>query len=252
MISYNVRGKIIDTCRLFVFYGNLVNRTIASNCAGVVYATHGIYVWLKSEQTRKRNKEKHIMAKNENDLRVLRTRKAILNSFRELAIGRDLKDISIKEITDRAGINRKTFYLHYHSIEDLLVGLQQQFSEEIIAVMGSVMKTKDGKEAFRKTLLYLAGDPEWNYLVCSRYDYGQIWDIVNSRPWNYDDFIPNKYYKEFLITYLINSIRILFCQWYQDGMVIPSEIMAELGTQIAFSGITDLDAYIDKNGMAAG
>ena len=100
--------------------------------------------------------------------------------------------------------------------------------------------------------LCLAGDPDWNYLVCSRYDYGQIWDVVNSRPWNYDDFIPNRYYKEFLITYLINSLRNLFCQWYQDGMVIPPEMMAELGTQIAFSGIESLDAYIEENAMAAG
>ena len=54
------------------------------------------------------------------DLRVIRTRKAIREAFCSMIMEMDYSDITIKELTRRAMINRNTFYLHYSSIEALL------------------------------------------------------------------------------------------------------------------------------------
>lgn len=47
------------------------------------------------------------------DLRVLKTRNAIKNTFKEMVMEKDASDIQIKELAERALIHRKTFYLHY-------------------------------------------------------------------------------------------------------------------------------------------
>ncbi len=54
------------------------------------------------------------------DPRVLRTRKLIMDAFIELSEKKEFKDITIKDITTEAMINRATFYYHFEDIYDLL------------------------------------------------------------------------------------------------------------------------------------
>jgi len=60
------------------------------------------------------------MTETKTDLRVLRTRKLIMDSFIELSGKKEFKDITIKDITTEAMINRATFYYHFEDIYDLL------------------------------------------------------------------------------------------------------------------------------------
>lgn len=50
---------------------------------------------------------------NQNDLRVIKTRKNIENVFLSLLMEKDFHKITIQDILDRALINRSTFYKHY-------------------------------------------------------------------------------------------------------------------------------------------
>ncbi|WP_156319834.1 TetR/AcrR family transcriptional regulator [Bacillus sp. FJAT-18017] len=54
------------------------------------------------------------------DPRILRTRKLIMDSFIELSGKKDFKDITIKDLTTEAMINRATFYYHFEDKYDLL------------------------------------------------------------------------------------------------------------------------------------
>lgn len=54
------------------------------------------------------------------DPRVLRTRKLIMDSFIELSSKKEFRDITIKDITTEAMINRATFYYHFEDIYHLL------------------------------------------------------------------------------------------------------------------------------------
>lgn len=60
------------------------------------------------------------MTNSTTDLRVLRTRKLIMDSFIELSGKKEFKDITVKDITTKAMINRATFYYHFEDIYDLL------------------------------------------------------------------------------------------------------------------------------------
>lgn len=53
------------------------------------------------------------------DRRIAKTKKAIYRAFAELLSQKNINDITIKDIADKADINRKTFYNYYNGIYDL-------------------------------------------------------------------------------------------------------------------------------------
>jgi AcrR family transcriptional regulator len=69
------------------------------------------------------------------DRRIVRTREAIRDALISLMEEKGFEAISIKDIADRANINRGTFYLHYHDKFDLL----EQTENEIIENMKSIL-----------------------------------------------------------------------------------------------------------------
>ena len=60
------------------------------------------------------------------DLRVTKTKKAIMETFKKMLLELDYNSINVKNLCDRALINRRTFYLHYNSLDDLLYELQEK------------------------------------------------------------------------------------------------------------------------------
>ncbi|GAB6930749.1 TetR/AcrR family transcriptional regulator C-terminal domain-containing protein [Paenibacillus sp. JCM 10914] len=54
------------------------------------------------------------------DRRIVRTRQIITNAYLELLKEKKNEDIIIKDITERANVNRSTFYSHYKDKYDLL------------------------------------------------------------------------------------------------------------------------------------
>lgn len=75
------------------------------------------------------------------DRRVRRTQKLLKESLVQLMSEKAFKDITIKDITERADLNRGTFYLHYSDTYDLLTamenGVLEDFQEMITAYMPS-------------------------------------------------------------------------------------------------------------------
>ncbi|WP_439957457.1 TetR/AcrR family transcriptional regulator [Oceanobacillus oncorhynchi] len=60
------------------------------------------------------------MAEEKTDLRILRTRRLIMDAFIALSEKKEFNDIRITDITEAAMINRATFYYHYEDKYDLL------------------------------------------------------------------------------------------------------------------------------------
>lgn len=58
------------------------------------------------------------------DLRVVKTRRNIQNTFISMLSEMELSRITISEICEKAEINRKTFYRHYNSISELIAELE--------------------------------------------------------------------------------------------------------------------------------
>ena len=66
------------------------------------------------------------------DPRVKRTRNLILNAFEELLPEKGFQSLTVQDITDKAEINRATFYAHFADKYDLLdESIRQTFRQEL-------------------------------------------------------------------------------------------------------------------------
>ncbi|WP_337099169.1 TetR/AcrR family transcriptional regulator [Paenibacillus sp. YIM B09110] len=92
------------------------------------------------------------------DRRVLKTRKAIIDALVELLGERDLDQITINDIADRANVNRGTVYLHYTDKYDLLdqciETYLQQLYESCMPNNGGTLQLT-AKESLLLTFQYL-------------------------------------------------------------------------------------------------
>ncbi|MFB5265273.1 TetR/AcrR family transcriptional regulator [Paenibacillus enshidis] len=67
------------------------------------------------------------------DRRIIRTKEAITKAFLELFAEKNLEQITINDIADRANVNRGTVYLHYNDKYDLLDKLIDDHLNQLIA-----------------------------------------------------------------------------------------------------------------------
>lgn len=74
------------------------------------------------------------------DRRILKTRSVIKESLTSLMKEKPFDKITIKDITDKANINRATFYLHYMDKYDLLEQSQNDILNEIREVLADAFK----------------------------------------------------------------------------------------------------------------
>ena len=65
------------------------------------------------------------------DLRVKRTRKMLREALWDIIQEKGIESLSVRELCERAMINRATFYRHYEDINDLLLRGLDEFFDEI-------------------------------------------------------------------------------------------------------------------------
>ena len=72
------------------------------------------------------------------DRRIKYTRKMIRHSFLQLLEEKPLGKITVKEICEKADINRATFYAHYEDVYDLLCKIEEEFYQEVLSFAGDM------------------------------------------------------------------------------------------------------------------
>ena len=93
--------------------------------------------------------EKHM------DMRVKRTLKSVQEAFYGLAQEMSLDQITITNLTQRASINRKTFYLHYKSMDDLLETVSEESYNNIMEALKPNIVAGNVESCIRTFFQYL-------------------------------------------------------------------------------------------------
>ncbi len=89
-----------------------------------------------------------------NDPRTRYTRKVIQDAFLEILKEKPVSKITVKEVCDKAEINRGTFYRHYQDCYDLLDKIEEEGLREFEKMLASVQATgmQSAVEAILHTL----------------------------------------------------------------------------------------------------
>ena len=90
------------------------------------------------------------MSEQKSDRRVERTKDAIRAVSKDMVCELPYEKITVKEIAERAGINRNTFYLHYDSPDDVLHEIQTEHSDRYSALIAGYDYKNDGAKQEKK------------------------------------------------------------------------------------------------------
>lgn len=176
---------------------------------------------------------------NENDLRVIKTKKALHQALLTLLKTNALESISVSTLCREAAVNRGTFYLHYKDIGAL-------FDEHLHHLL------KDLEESFYEPYRHVSRlvphqlDPSTIRIFHHVKKYQQFYEIVfdrkSSLSYYYSLFekikglirenallypLVGDIDRSFLIAYEANAIMGLLIEWSEEGFARSPESMNE-------------------------
>lgn len=180
------------------------------------------------------------------DRRVRRTRKRLQAALAALLREKDLKDITVRELTELADVNRGTFYTHYKDLYDMREQVEQELFQQLTEVL-SAYDVGNSRGSLRPILTavfrFILENQELfatilgggEALFFSRLQ-RLIYDMY-LREWNgfYDlgSASGTNYYLEFVVAGVVGLVR----AWAQGGMAESTEDMAALAEQMIVSGL---------------
>ena len=82
------------------------------------------------------------------DIRVKKTKRAIQKAFIALLREKPIEKITVKEIAERAEINKTTFYSHYETLDALTAEIERQTVQLVCDNMGGAQQLLDAPETF--------------------------------------------------------------------------------------------------------
>lgn len=182
--------------------------------------------------------------KKSEDLRVKKTKKAIRSTFKTMICEMDYEQITIKELSQRAQINRKTFYLHYDGLNGLLEDLQEEIADNFIRQDVSYGNMDDIRSLIRHFFEYAANMPLLHErLMCSG-SYRPVWEKINQRimdhrrKTNRGVFGLNEHAENLVFAYYGANSTLLYRQWVADGKQLPLDEFVEIAVRLICNGMS--------------
>lgn len=188
------------------------------------------------------------MAKSK-DKRVLKTEKLILTTFEQMIIEMDYDKITIRELAERAEINRKTFYAHFSCIEDMLDVLADRLAEKFMknlkeTTFFSSVHSAPFIRALTETInqnfeLYRKIIVANSYRFFSR----NVKDIVKERLAAEPNILTERCTPaefDFCIEFISSGIAKVYKMWFEDPRGVSEAEIAHLAGSMVFHGLSYL------------
>lgn len=186
-----------------------------------------------------REKETRLLRKV--DRRIIKTKKSIRKAFNELLLKKVYTTITITEIAALADIDRKTFYLHYNSVDDILKEFQQEQTCKVKALLEEEKKLDIGSffeglndimmeniEIYRK----LAKTKEYLFLVIEFKDI--LKDSITESFYEKSKMTPEVFnvYAEYIASGIVN----IYIDWLNSDTPLTLAELTTIAKDAVLSG----------------
>jgi AcrR family transcriptional regulator len=182
------------------------------------------------------------------DMRVQRSRRWLYEALLQLMKEKPYREIQITEIADRAQVARPTFYLHYHSKEDLLLSqVDVVFAEFLNELSDTIAKRNYDRQKYSILIFqYWERNAETLRMVIQadlheafrerlrKYFLLAITQLTNQNGKSKAD----EQIREFIIDFESGGAYQILTQWIARGMPYSAEQMGSLFYQLAAAGQT--------------
>lgn len=186
------------------------------------------------------------METKKEDRRVRRTKKLLTQALTQLLQQKQVNEITVRELTDLADMNRGTFYLYYKDIFDMLEKIEDELFENlngIIALRGNANVSEQAKPILRDLFRFIEDNQEMCRVLLSpngdmnflhrlnevmREKCLQLYQTVELKGTE-DEF---DYHYSFIVFGCAGIIR----AWVNRGCPESAEEMSELTSRMILSG----------------
>ncbi len=179
------------------------------------------------------------------DQRTLRTKHRILTTFEEMICEKKPELINIKALTDRCGIHRKTFYLHYTCIEalyeDALNILIQQYNDKI-AKLPNPYTYYD----LTKILFEFYSKNEYRECLFCNPKYVEFSSRLGATTLKHNRSIYNPYQnysiemQNIINAFVSQASAVAFRQWVADGKKVPMDDAIQMVGSLLEKGVQSI------------
>lgn len=190
------------------------------------------------------------------DKRARRSDAAIRKAFYELLVERDYDKITVTELARRADIDRKTFYLHYASIDDLSDALMhEEVSQLADKVRTSITKTGEAIDIHQ---LYETIGVETIEMIGNRagvLKYAQLEGVLmRLKPVVVETIISEDLlglsevlgeHWKMVASSFVAGIFELYLQWYEGDSELELKELAKIAVAIVTGGVAALTKAAD-------
>ena len=172
---------------------------------------------------------------NTEDRRVRKTKKALQVALAELMTEKELRQITVQELADRADVHRATFYTHYQDVYDLYDKVEKQIVFKVSEMISSE-PSHNYSQVYRTVIDYFLENKAFGKMIFGKHGNGsfrqQLCSVIKERYlkiWLYEE--PNTQFNseiQYLTTYHISGCISIIEQWIQDDYVEPKENIYKL------------------------
>lgn len=174
------------------------------------------------------------------DARQIRSRKALHDALLALLLEKPFEQITIREMSERAGIGYATFFRHYPGKEALLGDVASDKISELIAMTAPMFDTSESTDAVRGVCLFIQRERNlWLALLtggaagivraeCIRQALAEPSRVDESLRW-----LP----EELIITYTAGSMLDLVAWWLGNAHVYSVDEMARIIDRLVCSPV---------------
>ncbi len=189
---------------------------------------------------------------NQDDKRVIKTRREIRSALLKILEDKPLSEITVKEIADRACINRKTFYSHYASPDEILSELEDEIVGSIAYFLEDVMidEYNLGPQYFLQFInTVYASNPQFFENLVSMRNYTFIADKIKKVL--KDEILRSMEVPESktasasaVLEYFIGGAAAVYVDWIREGKRLPFDDVSRLITGLMLEGIRVIPQYL--------
>lgn len=177
------------------------------------------------------------------DMRVARTLANIQAAFRKLVLEQTYAGVTVSALCAEAGIGRKTFYVYFESLDELLEHTLEQLTGDYIARIKKYELPGDIGRITREFYLFSVEQGAfYDNLVCS-----ENCQATGSRllmrfvreTWQHSPWFSSlsRAKQDMLLCFIYNTGAGLYRQWVLGGKKIPVEQMIEYADVLLAQGI---------------
>lgn len=181
-----------------------------------------------------------------NPIQTAETKEKLKDAFWELYSTKSIEHIKVKEITDKAGYNRGTFYVYYKDVYEVLESIQQEifngFNKNFEGLLDFIQNPENSPESLLQFIqLYEQYHKYLKILLSEKGNAKFVHDLKNTvkgifyRKFKLDQ-VSDPVTLNYILEYIISAQIGLITYWFQRNKDIPIEKILTLTHDMVFNG----------------